>query len=264
MLTIGSVNKKFLLLGCVTLLSGCIFNSRSHGKEKETLLIQVISNSKSVESIISESGKIINDIIKKELSLDQNDDFNFFLPKELQRITIYYLNEFNKSEEPVLFSSLDDISLIAMLPKHIFATADLQFFGDQQDELVFIVDDRNKELKNINLKIQKELNKLNDQYIKKEKTPLYSVQKSEKFPFLPHMGLGRIRLQSIKDRIKYIADETSTKNIIDRIKKEIKEQISELVKKNLSKESELVVNKISILRLNPSSKKHEYIKEWTK
>ena len=58
----------------------------------------------------------------------------------------------------------------------------------------------------------------------------------------------------------HIKDVTNTENIINRIKKEIKEKIAELTKENLSKESELVVNKISILDL----KNRTYIKEWTK
>lgn len=261
------MKKIFFLFFTITLFSGCVFSSKTRTKEENKLFIQVISNSKNIENIIAKSGPIINEIIKQKLSLDQNDTSNFFYPKELQRITVYSLSEFDKSGEQLLFSSLNDIDPISMLPKNIFATANLKFFGEKEDELVLLIDDRKKELKDINTKIKDKLNKLNDQYEKEKKTALYNVKESEKFPYLPHMGLGRISLRLITENIKDKSEEEKEKEIatiINKIKEEIIKQVSELINENLSEKSELEAHKISILKINPSPKKNEYIKEWTK
>jgi len=245
----------FFLILSITLLAGCAFNSRSH-VENSTLFIQVISDSESIKKIISESGPIIDGIIKKELSLAASYDVTFFYPKDRQRISVYSLNEFNQSGESLLFSSLDDINIIDMMPKHISATANLQFFGDKQDELVLIVGDKKKELEDINFKIKTKLHKLNDQYKAKEKTQLYNIEKSERHHYLPHMGLGRISLREINKHIK----KADAEDTINRIREQIKEEIGKFIEKNISSSPRLPVSKISIWDLT----NRKYIKEWKK
>ncbi len=82
------------------------------------------------------------------------------------------------------------------------------------------------------------------------------MAKSERFPFIPHMGIGRIRLQSIKNNIK---NTSQINNISERIKTEMKNLSSKVLEKLLSQEGpDLTFNKFGVLDLQ----KQTYIKEW--
>jgi len=82
----------FLLLLLLFLLPGCFNNQPQQvNQETQTLAIQAISTSPIITEVIAELTPIINNIIKKELALDLEYAFAFFLPKKLQRVTLYYV-----------------------------------------------------------------------------------------------------------------------------------------------------------------------------
>ncbi len=88
---------------------------------------------------------------------------------------------------------------------------------------------------------------LNDTYKNQHDQDLYNIAKSERYPFTPHMGLGRIRLQSIKNNIK---DASQIHDILERIKTEIKKVASKVLEKLLSLEgSQLTFKKFGVLDL---------------
>ncbi len=246
-----------LLICSFLFLPGCINTpSEQINQKTRTLLVQAIPDSPIITAAIGKLTPKINIIIKKELGLDQKYDFAFFLPKKNQKITLYCVNTINQKGEPAFLSALDKMVLMNMKPEHVIATSNTQFFGNRQDELVIMIDDPERELSELNQQIKAMAHQLNDAYHKQHGHNLYNIEKSERFPFTPHMGLGRIRLQSIKNNIK---NASQTNDILERIKTEIKKVASKVLEKLLSQESsQLSFNKFSVLDLQ----KRTYIKEW--
>lgn len=238
-------------------LPACLVNNSDlTSQEKSTLLIQEISNSPVVTSITKHITPVINGIIKKELGLDQEYDFAFFLPKKLQRITLYYLTDIYKKNQEALLSQLEKIKLIHIKPKNVSISSKVEFFGDQQDELVIMINDPEDELYKFNQAIRKIANQANYEHSQRYGKTFYDVAKSERYLFIPHMGLGRIRSQSIKNFIK---DASQIPIIFERIKQKVKHMTLKTINESLTlSNNKLSFYKIGILDL----KKQTYIKEW--
>ena len=64
---------------------------------KFTYYIQLPSDSQVLVEIKDTISPIINNIVKEELGLSKDFDFNFFLPKKPkpQYLSVYYLNDIN-------------------------------------------------------------------------------------------------------------------------------------------------------------------------
>lgn len=243
------------LLITLVFLQGCTRDSINVETPNTTLLIQAISNNLDINEMIKTLSSRINKIIKEELQLDQNYDFDFFLPKKLQRVTLYYLHDANQKNIKLIISELDNINgTMKIFESNISST--VNFFGDQQDELVVIIDDINETLYNLNYKIKKSMHTFNTEHFKQHNKNLFNIAQSERFEYLPHMGLGRIRSQSIKNHIK---DSLQTNAFFEKIKKRIllitKEMVEDLFKGTSSK---VAFEKIGLL----DSKKQSYLKEW--
>lgn len=247
---------KIYLSALLLFFPACVPNNpQLASQEKSTLLIQEISDSPLVSSLIKRITPIINDIIKQELGLDQEYDFEFFLPKELQRITLYYVNDIPQEVEMVLLRQLEKMKLHDQKVENVFFTSKVEFFGNQHDELVVMINDSEEELLELNQKIKKSLQLANNEYEKINNQALYNIEKSEWYPFLPHMGLGRIRLQSIKNQIK---DESQVMDILEQIKQKIKNVTVKIIKELLLPNHTLSFYRIGVLDLQ----KRTYIKEW--
>ena len=239
------------------LIPGCSNDqSQQINLKTSTLLVQAHFDSLIISSLINELTPIINGIIKKELKLTPKYNFDFFIPKKLQRITLYYVNDSIMKDASNLLSTIENMPLMKKNLKHIAATSEVEFFGDQKDELVMMINDSDKELFELNRSIKTITHQANDKYIKKHYRALYNIEKSERFPFLPHMGLGRIRTQSIKNNIK---DKSQTEFIFDRIRDSVKTITHNILEKAfLKKNLSLPFSNFAILDL----KKQIYIKEW--
>lgn len=247
----------FAVIFLFLLFPGCSNNQSEQDNQKtRTLLVQTIWTTPTITAVIRELTPTINSVIKKELGLDPDYDYAFFIPKKRQRITLYYFNDILQKNESVLLSAIENMELAKMKPKNVAATTNAQFFGNQQDELVMIIDDPDGELSTLNQKIKAMAHQLHDVHKKENKYDFYNIAKSERYPFKPHMGIGRMRTQSIKNNIKN-ASETNT--IFERIRTEIKKVTREILQKAFSnKHLPLSFNKFTILDLQ----KQIYIKEW--
>jgi 2'-5' RNA ligase len=250
-------------LMCVTLailfLAGCSLNNspQTDAVPRTKLLVQIHSHASLISSLIADATLLINAIIKDELHLEKTYDFDFFIPKERQRITLYYVSDFAQNMQDVLFSALEKSDILSSLSADsVFITVKTEFLGDQQDELVVIVDDRDNELTRLNQKIKSTMYQLNHAYKKSSGYEIYNRAKSEQFPFMPHMGLGRIRVQSIKNQIN---DKLLVEPTLKRIRNRIKEEVSALIELTLSKNPlTFAFDRIAIFE----PLKGSYIKEW--
>jgi len=169
----------------------------------------------------------INDLIKEELNLQPDYDFQFFIPKPLQRITLYYIYDIHEKDKSLVLSKLLTIGFKDKKLSNVFATSTVKFFGNYKDELVVLVGDFDEELRLLNQDIKSVMHKLNEEYEIKDGAELYDVTKSEKFSYLPHLGLGRIRTQSIKNNIK---DPSQVEAVFDRIRMRIMELLTNMLK----------------------------------
>ncbi len=247
-----------VLLFSLLFLSGCSgdYSNNQEKVENTTCLVQAISQAPAITDAIKELAPLINNVIKQELQLDEEYDFAFFIPKRLQRVSLYYLNDVNPKNITMIIDELGNLGIARSAPLEAGASTTPKFFGDQQDELVIMVDDINGTLAALNQKIKQSMHKLNEVYRKQHDQNLYNVAQSERFPFMPHMGLGRIRSQSIKNHIK---DNSEIKDTFGRIKSRILLLTRQKVESLFSKGSlPISFEKIGLLDL----KKQSYAKEW--
>jgi len=222
----------FSLMSC-TLLSSCT-TITSH-QEKYTLAVQVYADSPVITEVIQKVTPLINNIIKEELALDKSYDFEFFLPKKRQRISLYYLENVEEKNNPLIISRLDAMNLGKRKLEHVKATSNTEFFGERKDELVITIDDSKKELSALNQEFKRNFSEYH-----------------QRFPFIPHMGLGRVRFGAI-------GNHTQSEDVVQHIKKRVKELSSKIMRDALSPKSQKL-NFISIGLLNLH--KQIYLKEW--
>ena len=105
------------------------------------------------------------------------------------------------------------------------------FFGDDKDELVMLVSgDPKEEFLKLNTTIKEVISEAHKQYKGKQHASLYDVTKSEKFPYLPHIGLGRIRTNSIRQHIK---DTTHVATTFEQIRQRIIKEVLSVAEKML-------------------------------
>ncbi len=242
-----------LLMICSFLfLPSCADIPLPPSQETHSLVIQAYSDSPIIAAAIQTLVPKINSLIKQELGLDPDYDFAFFIPKKRQRITLYYVSDIGQKNDPILISALEKMNLAQIKITNVNVTSDAQFFGDRQDELVMMIDDPERELASLNQQIKAMAHQLNDTYHKQHDLDLYNVAKSERYPFITHMGLGRIRLSSIKNH-------TQSNDVLDRIRTRIRDIAHEELQQLITTYTSLLHFKsFGILEFQ----KQIYLKEW--
>ena len=232
-----------LLIACMTLIySLSVRNkhvSKTAGIDRHNLLVQGFLNLPVLKSIKNQTGIVVNNIIKTELGLDTSYDFNFFLTKQKQRLTLYYLNLTDvDASATLIYPAVDkffqDNKATLQSLKQVNLLPNLNLFGEHHDELVIMVNDPEKELARLNQTLKKQMYQINAAYQGKYNANLYDIAKSEKFSYLPHIGLGRIRTTSIKQHIKDTAQEES---IYDHINQRILQEVSLVVVSHLARQN---------------------------
>jgi len=205
---------------------------------KHDLFIQLQSSSDLLESLIAAITPIINAGIKEELGLAQDDPFEFFLPKKQQKLTVYYVNDIREDGIAQLLASLDSVekNKLTTTNSPISLSPHIEFFGnpviDVKDELVIMINDPQQRLTALNNIMKTTARSADDMYKQTCKQSLYDVNKSERYPYLPHMGLGRIRSTSIKEKNK---TGVSFEKLQQRVLRDVQEAINSLfADKNLA------------------------------
>lgn len=255
------MNKKLYSILCILFfLPGCFSTSDKPSVSiTRTYFIQALFDSEVLTSIKKEITPLINQIIKEELELDQENSFEFFLPKtrQPQALTLYYVDDMQENGLPLMLSVLDGMHLPTPHSVSISQKIDdAKFYGDQQDELVILMDDHSGELSHLNLTLKATLQNANNVYKHSNTRNLYNVAKSERFPFVPHIGLGRIRSNSIKQNIK---DASLIQKTFDRIKERILDEIKPIIQAALTAENKKITfNGFCVFDLE----KKECIKEY--
>lgn len=198
---------------------------------KQTYFIQLICNCTGVTKLQEMLPSQIEKILCEELSLENNE--SLFLKKDKQRISLYYLNDTEEQGESLIIKALENEQKINGFknPRGITIAENVDFFGEWNDELVLTVNDPQHELGHLNHLIKDLAYSVDSMYRDTYKLPLFDKAKSEHFPFVPHIGLGRLRSNSIKQRVQ---DPTQAEKILERIKKRVKDVTLKLISETIT------------------------------
>jgi len=235
-------------------------------ENKHILLVQGICYNDLLASTTNLLNKLVDTIVKDELSAHgviindtsavqafEYNDYHFFLPKERQRLTFYYINDFNDDYLIIVPQELE--KLIRKNRENFFVrqatiTSDLRFFGERKDELVSIIADPKKELTFLHTLIKNSMHDLH-----KSCAELYDIQKSEQFDYIPHIGLGRIRVSIIKTLLKERRDSQDSDTVFESIMERIRKETLAILKEELQTRSPQI-HFTSIAILNLKTKKY--------
>lgn len=218
----------------------------------KTYFMQALFEHQMLEEVKKELAPAINNIVKQELRLTPDYSFEFFIPKPRQMVTLYYAYDVAADGEKTFFHALEASKLPPVESAHL--TSEINFFGEQ-DELVVMVQDEISALSNLNRAIKEVLHKASATYKAATQTELYNIAKSERFPYAPHIGLGRLRTMSIT---KHIKDATQVAATFERIRSRIKAAVADAMRTHLAKQSpSLAFNKLQVMDFA----RREYIKE---
>ncbi len=211
------------------LLPACTKNTENSVK-KHDMFVQLTAFSDTLAVLIEAITPIINSSIKQELGLDQEYVYEFFLPKKRFAMTLYYLNGVLEHRVDQLITvvdrfsthntSLDDLG-VALAPR-------VEFFAGQfgvNDELVIMIDDPRAALLALHTAFKSAFHNADDEYRSTHTYGFYDVVKSERYPYVPHVGLGRIRSTSIKEHNK---SGVRLEKIQERIKRDVTAVIDRL------------------------------------
>lgn len=247
-------NVLFLSMAVIFLLGSLCscnyFSQKSPGhaiphEVKQTYFIQLQWVCPVIDQLREAIKPIANKIIQEELGGEK--DAALFLDKNHKALTFYYINDMDRRGEHLLISALDAMqeSKKFFIPQKITLGSSVDFFGEWHDELVVMVNDSEGALAMFNKEMKIMAHALNDAYKVSGGDDLFDVSKSEQFPFVPHIGLGRIRSNSIKELVK---DPAQKDKVLDRIKERTKQETLRLIDKIITREnSKISFEKIDVV-----------------
>ena len=255
------------LCGLALMLPVCFLKKESD-EPTANLFVQLNSDSATMTAIREAATIRINQIVKEELGLPADYDFSLFVPKERNRLTLYYFYDFPYSQQESLFTALAQLEG-SVAPKGAMITPEVDLFGEGGRELVVMIDDSRGELLQMHERVKAIAHELNDRYRQTHGRDLYNIAKSEEFAYKPHIGPGAIRLQSIKDRIQETASARRSQGrrrdvILERIRSRIRETVTDEVVRPALAEGDAVLTfqQLSIFQLDPTRQVRAYIKDY--
>jgi hypothetical protein len=241
-------NKVYLFMPILLLLLSACTNKVENSAAKSTLFIQLVPNSVVISTIIETITPLINQIIKEELGLGQEYDFEFFLPKKRQALTLYAINDMYQDGEQDFLAAFELVKKDTQkfASSGVTIASEVDFFGgqfDEKDELVIMIADPNGMLLHCNEQMKEMVHMVDQEYKKIHNHNLYDIAKSEQYSYVPHIGLGRIRSNSIKEHLK---EPSHFEHLQQRIKAEVLSVVGKLI---FEGNSQLSFDKICIFDL---------------
>lgn len=191
--------------------------------------VQLVTDSEMLNGFRCEISALINSIVKKELEklgLEKNYYFNFFQAKPIQRLSIYYFYEIDTTKQNTLLTKIENLAK-DIAPQKTLIKPEINFFGEWGNEFVMMLE--GPHLTDLNIQLKELATNIN----KNAKKPFYNIDKSEKFAFLPHTGIGMLRVNRITDHLRRLTNNNS--DIIDITITSIKQQIKKAVEERISK-----------------------------
>lgn len=184
-----------------------------------------------INQLKKEIAPLVNDIISREIGLASSAGINFFIPKKNQRLTLYYLDQVVPDAEPIILAQMS--RLVERQKRElglsdIFLKPELHLFGDDADQLVLMVIDQKNSLSLLNEQIKQVMHEADADYKEKNREDLYAIARSERYPYMPHITLGSIDWQEIKNHLK---DKKSFAAVWQAIQRKILEGLAPFIQK---------------------------------
>jgi hypothetical protein len=234
-------------------------------KDRADFFVQLIADSEMLHGFRTEMTHVINSIVKEELEklgLEKNYYFDFFDPKPVQRLTLYYFYKMDVTKKGVLLHKVEEMTK-KIAPQEVAIKTEVHFFGPPnvaelyKHEFVMVVEgkglaDLNGAFKEMAACMSKEHGK-----------PFY---KNEERDFLPHTGIGVLRINRIEEHIKKLKGEEFVAKVIPVIKERIEKTVREYIAKIPQEKRVIVFKTIGIF--DPNSRKPQdpsctgYLKEY--
>lgn len=206
---------------------------QSKAENKETCFVQLMCSCPGITKLREALPRVVNEILQQELSSENPE--SLFLKKDRLPLSVYYLNGMETQGEDVVVKALENAEkdLPFKAPQNLVISPAVNFFGEWNDELVIMIDDVDKQLMGLNVLVKALMHSANEAYSKIHGGPLFDIAKSERFPFVPHIGLGRLRSNSIKQQVK---DQSRADEVLERIKSRVRDAtlklLAEIVSQN--------------------------------
>ena len=207
---------------CSMIFIGCSFFYKT--VSAENLFIQIRLDNPTIRALQQTIEPLINTIIQEELKVERGCDYPRFLLKGRQDISLYYVIDLKPDLDSHIVGALDEMqhkNKGTNAPKDSALSLRTDFFGDK-DELVMLLDDPHQELTALHKDIKQFAHKAQMQYQAKYSQDLYDVIKSERYPFKPHISLGRLQGDSIK---KMVCGADNADQVLQRIKERIHNEV---------------------------------------
>lgn len=252
-------SKPYAIFFILLLLPSCSCN-KMRDSVPQYLLIQALLEAPTLTLIKETLTCVTNKIIREELGLAEDNTYPFFMPKDrpYEQLTLYYIDKVDERNQTLILSAIDDLqkntpvhtTVATLLPR-------VEFFGNQHDELVIMIGDPEGQLAALNHRITNLMHNLDNTYKQSHNIDLYDVIKSERFPFLPHISLGKIRLMAIGNHIKKASQVHKT---LIHIKERIKKEAEKIIPTMLTADNQNISsNKIGLFDLKKQNMLKEYI-----
>lgn len=160
------------------------------------LLIQVTTQDKKIDYLYDRFFNQL-ELIFNTHNLSPFDDY--IVKKSAHAITLYYVREYQQVYEQQLYDYITKYSndYIAGKARKVLFTDQYHFWGPGNDELVLQMNDCNESLIMERNALKVMLRELDLTIMGNGGKGLYDVEKSEAFPFTPHMGIIRLRSNAI-------------------------------------------------------------------
>ncbi|PCI73950.1 hypothetical protein COB28_02935 [Candidatus Dependentiae bacterium] len=219
------IRNRILLFSLIFFSVGCFSNKAANF---DGLISQEISSHSLINEVINGIKSAIDIIVSEELNR-LNTDLNkknlatkvgmYWKESEI-RLTLCYLTAFQKKAIKETAQTIEDIGS-TIKPGTTFFSPEVAFFGKNSDNLVIKIDDSNSYLSKLNQALKETFHQKHALYQKEQGSDLYSIEKSEQFPYVPHVHIGwlYIRSKATPEERKILTP--ALQIMFERIKKEI-------------------------------------------
>ena len=163
---------------------------------------------------------LINAIIQQELNLSDSDKSPSFKTPPHHNLTLYYIFDWLDGNDSLLAQVIDSAFTHNAIPAFDVTFGHPAFFGMHNDEIVVKINDPQGRLSKINTILK---NALVGSHV------LYNVKKSEYFPYVPHIALGRL---PVNDKL-YFSSADGLKHL-NNIKQRIEQEVFPIITQALN------------------------------
>ena len=187
------------------------------------------------------------------------DDIPKFIRNQKCHFTLFYLGHIEEQHESMFVNALERMQASGLgngPVRDIELSDQTDFFGDTREELVIKILDAHNDITTLHNKIRQACidantlyhrdhrdNRNNHNHNTNEKHDLFSLQYSDRYPFVPHVTLGKISGQAIRAYAKSVG--ANGDFVFETIKQKTLREVTKLLK-NSGQDKNIIVQNFQI------------------